>query len=73
MQCRMVEKRVKVAGARGMEEQPVTMRMVEREPLKQVFDQWCEEHPRECTAIGSAIIAGCVILTGLVEGSNWPN
>lgn len=72
MEFYTVEKKVKVWTADGLEDCTIHPYRKVRRTAGEVIDDFAYEHPKAAEAIGFAVIIGCILLTGFIEGSTWP-
>lgn len=72
MEFYTVEKRVKVWTADGLEERAIHPRRRVPRTASEAIDDFAYEHPKAAGAIAFAVIVGCILLTGFIEGSTWP-
>lgn len=67
-----VEKRVKVWTANGLEERTIHPYRKVRRTLGEATGDFACGHPNAAGAIAGIVMVGCILLTGLIEGSTWP-
>lgn len=72
MEFYTVEKRVKVWTSGGLEERTIHPYRRVRRTLGEFVDDFERDHETAAAVIASAVIVGCILLVGFIEGSTWP-